>query len=92
MPQLLSLMGTTREIRLLIQHTVLCDFEELLRKYHLQPDSFRNLMRAYGAVIGGYTGFQFFLRSKTGDCSLDLYVANDDEGELFNRYLSLGVD
>lgn len=79
MPDLLRMMSTTREIRIATQRLVLQSFEELLRQYHLNADRFRGIMRSHGAVVGGYMAFQFFMRYKTGSCSLDVYTVEGDE-------------
>lgn len=67
LPSILDLMATSRAVRAELQACVRLAFHQLLQKFNLNPQEFRNLMREHGAVTFGDDALQFMRRVQTDD-------------------------
>lgn len=67
LPSILTLMGTSVNIRAELQACVRIAFHQLLKSFGLDPGPFRALMRTYGAVTFSDDALQFMTRSWAED-------------------------
>lgn len=66
LPSILNLMATSKDLKVELQDCVRTAFQELLRKFHLDPQIFRDLMRTHGVITFGDDALQFMRRGQPG--------------------------
>ncbi|KIO26442.1 hypothetical protein M407DRAFT_24289 [Tulasnella calospora MUT 4182] len=69
------------------KNNLLARFETLLQRYRLEPQSFRDKLRASGAVIGGLSALYFLLNADERDLpALDIFTTPEGSSQ-FSRLM-----